>query len=64
MSATAAFGEVKSRQQREEGLAYFCGYLTHYIGDSICILTCDGRIGYDAKAPNSHGPWPPRRPGE
>ena len=49
--------EVKSRQQREEGLAYFCGYLNHYIGDSICHPYVYGRIGYDAKAPNSqaHG---------
>ena len=28
--------QISSRQQREEGLAYFCGYLGHYIGDSIC----------------------------
>ena len=28
--------EITSKQQREEGLAYFCGFLCHYIGDSIC----------------------------
>lgn len=49
--------EIDSRQQREEGLAYFCGYLCHYIGDSICHPYVYGRIGYDAKAPTSqaHG---------
>lgn len=50
-------GEIDSRQQREEGLAYFCGYLCHYIGDSICHPYVYGRIGYDAKAPTTqaHG---------
>ncbi len=49
--------EIKSRQQREEGLAYLCGYLCHYIGDSICHPYVYGRIGYDAKHPTnqSHG---------
>ena len=49
--------KINSRQQREEGLAYFCGYLCHYIGDSICHPYVYGRIGYDAKAPTSqaHG---------
>lgn len=27
---------IESRQQREEGLAYVCGFLCHYVGDSIC----------------------------
>lgn len=50
-------GEIQSKQQREEGLAYFCGFLCHYIGDSICHPYVYGRIGYDAKSPNNqtHG---------
>jgi len=50
-------GEISSKQQREEGLAYFCGYLCHYVGDSICHPYVYGRIGYDAKAPTTqaHG---------
>lgn len=49
--------EITSRQQREECLAYFCGYLCHYIGDSICHPYVYGRIGYDAKSPTmqAHG---------
>ena len=27
--------DIESRQQREEGLSYFCGFVCHYIGDSI-----------------------------
>ncbi len=46
-----SLGEIPSKQQRAEGLAYFCGYLCHYIGDSICHPYVYGRIGYDAKAP-------------
>lgn len=46
--------EISSRQQREEGLAYFCGYLSHYIGDSICHPYVYGRIGYDARHPTNH----------
>lgn len=47
-------GEIQSRQQREEGLAYFCGFLCHYIGDSICHPYVYGRIGFDAKKPSNH----------
>ncbi|MDD3253504.1 MAG: zinc dependent phospholipase C family protein [Lachnospiraceae bacterium] len=48
---------IKSKQQREEGLAYFCGYICHYIGDSICHPYVYGRIGYDVKHPSNqtHG---------
>ena len=46
--------QISSRQQREEGLAYFCGYLGHYIGDSICHPYVYGRIGYDVKNPSNH----------
>lgn len=45
---------IRSKQQREQGLAYFCGYLCHYIGDSICHPYVYGRIGYDADHPNNH----------
>ena len=45
---------ITSRQQREEGLAYFCGFLCHYIGDSICHPYVYGRIGHDVKNPSSH----------
>lgn len=50
-------GEISSKQQRAEGLAYLCGYLCHYIGDSICHPYVYGRIGYDVKAPSAqaHG---------
>ncbi len=49
--------EITSRQQRGEGLSYFCGYLCHYIGDSICHPYVYGRIDYDANAPTiqAHG---------
>lgn len=46
--------EISSRQQREEGLSYFCGFLCHYIGDSICHPYVYGRIGHDIKNPSSH----------
>ena len=48
---------IPSRQQREEGLAYVCGFLGHYVGDSICHPYVYGRIGYDVKHPTSqaHG---------
>ena len=45
--------EIPSRQQQEQGLAYFCGYLCHYIGDSICHPYVYGRIGYNAKSPTA-----------
>lgn len=49
--------EIPFRQQREQGLAYFCGFLCHYIGDSICHPYVYGRINYDVGAPNAavHG---------
>lgn len=46
-------GGITSRQQREEGVAYFCGFVCHYIGDSICHPYVYGRIGHDTKHPNS-----------
>lgn len=49
--------KIHSRQQREQALAYFCGYLCHYIGDSICHPFVYGRIEYDISNPSSqhHG---------
>ncbi len=44
--------EISSRQQQEQALAYFCGYLCHYVGDSICHPYVYGRIRYNAKAPS------------
>lgn len=35
---------ITSKQQREQALAYFCGFLCHYIGDSICHPYVYGRI--------------------
>ncbi len=42
---------IPSKQQREECLSYFCGYLCHYIGDSICHPYVYGRIGHDTEHP-------------
>ena len=44
--------QIRSRQQRERALAYFCGYLCHYIGDSICHPFVYGRIQYDIANPS------------
>ncbi len=48
---------IRSRQQREQALAYFSGFVCHYIGDSICHPFVYGRIGYDAGKPGKkqHG---------
>ena len=49
--------QISSRQQREQAIAYFSGYLCHYIGDSICHPFVYGRIQYDINNPSSqhHG---------
>lgn len=48
---------IQSKQQREQALSYFCGFLCHYIGDSICHPFVYGRIQYDVDNPSSqhHG---------
>ena len=46
--------QIESRQQREQALAYFCGYLGHYIGDYICHPFVYGRIQYDVNNPTNH----------
>ena len=45
---------IGSRQQREEGLAYMCGFICHYIGDSICHPYVYGRIEYNVNHPGSY----------
>ncbi|MFR5600855.1 MAG: zinc dependent phospholipase C family protein [Lachnospiraceae bacterium] len=49
--------EIKSKQQRDQGIAYFAGFMCHYIGDSICHPYVYGRIGYDINNPTTqhHG---------
>lgn len=50
-------GEIHSRQQKEEAIAYFAGYLNHYIADYICHPFIYGRIGYESASPSAkhHG---------
>lgn len=45
---------IDSRQQREEGLAFMCGFLCHYVGDSICHPYVYGRIEYDVQNPGAY----------
>ena len=47
-------GDLKSRQQREQGISYLAGFLCHYVGDSICHPYVYGRIGYDISNPSTH----------
>lgn len=47
-------GQIRSKQQREQALAYFCGFINHYIGDSICHPFVYGRIGYDVENPTGY----------
>lgn len=49
--------QISSRQQREEAIAYFAGFLNHYMADHICHPFIYGRIGYDADKPTAkcHG---------
>lgn len=46
--------QIESKQQREQGIAYFCGFICHYIGDSICHPYVYGRIEYDVKNPSNY----------
>lgn len=49
--------DISSRQQREQAISYFAGYLCHYIADSICHPFVYGRIEYvtDKKGAHFHG---------
>lgn len=46
--------KIESRQQREEGLAFICGFLNHYVGDSTCHPYVYGRIEYDVENPSGY----------
>lgn len=49
--------QIPSKQQREQAMAYFCGYVCHYIGDYICHPYVYGRIQYNTDNPSAqhHG---------
>ena len=47
---------ISSKQQREEAIAYFAGFLNHYMADYICHPFIYARIGYDTKNPNAKHP--------
>lgn len=44
-------GQIESRNQKGEAIAYFAGYLNHYIADSICHPFIYSRIGFDSDNP-------------
>ncbi len=44
--------ELDTALEREEAIAYFCGYLCHYCGDTICHPYVYARIGFDPKHPD------------
>lgn len=46
--------DLQSTYQREQALAYFCGFLCHYIADSICHPYVYGRIEYNIKHPSNY----------
>lgn len=50
----AHLSRIESRQQREEGIAFMCGFLCHYVGDSICHPYVYGRINYDVEHPGAY----------
>lgn len=49
--------EISSRQQREQALSYYAGFLCHYVADSICHPFVYGRIQYrtDGRGSQFHG---------
>lgn len=49
--------EISSRQQREQALSYYAGFLCHYVADSICHPFVYGRIQYrtDGRGAQFHG---------
>lgn len=46
--------ELTSTYQVEQALAYFCGFLCHYIADSICHPYVYGRIEYNVRRPSNY----------
>ncbi len=53
-SCLTEISEIHSRQQKEQALSYFAGYLCHYVGDSICHPFIYGRIQYETDVKSSH----------
>lgn len=49
--------QIPSKQQKEEAIAYFAGFLNHYMADHICHPFVYARIGYDVEKPSAkcHG---------
>lgn len=49
--------DISSKQQKEQALSYFAGFLCHYAADSICHPFVYGRIQYqtDGKGSQFHG---------
>lgn len=47
--------EITSRQQREQAIAYYAGFLCHYIADSVCHPYIYGRAHADGKGLHAHG---------
>ena len=42
--------EIRSKQQREQAISYYAGYLCHYIADSVCHPFVYGRIQNEAES--------------
>lgn len=49
-SCLKEISEIYSRQQREQAISYFAGYLCHYAADSICHPYVYGRIQNEAES--------------
>lgn len=46
--------EITSKQQREQAISYFAGFLCHYISDSICHPFVYGRIHAESNGKGLH----------
>ena len=46
----AEISEIKSKQQREQAISYYAGYLCHYVADSVCHPYVYGRIQNQAES--------------
>ncbi len=46
----AEIADISSKQQREQAIAYFAGYLCHYVADSVCHPYVYGRIQNQAES--------------
>lgn len=47
--------KLESKHQRNQAIAYFCGFICHYIGDSVCHPYVYGRIAHDTANPSMQG---------